>query len=110
MEKLSNESVVREAQRGKEQAEAVAKVTFIAAVFVPIAFTTSILGMDLQQLNGSGADITTWIYVVVPVMIVSVVAWAVNGERIRRVWQWIRRHIVHKFKGLKENGNQMELV
>ncbi|KAG8362498.1 hypothetical protein FVEN_g61 [Fusarium venenatum] len=110
MEKLSNESVVREAQRGKEQAEAVAKVTFIAALFVPLAFTTSIFGMDLQQLNGSGADITTWIYVVVPVMIVSVVAWAVNGERITRVWQWIRRHIVHECKGLKGNENQKEPV
>ncbi|KAF5656552.1 hypothetical protein FHETE_10952 [Fusarium heterosporum] len=90
MERLSNESVVREAQRGKEQAEAVAKVTFIAAVFVPLSFTTSIFGMDLQQLNGSGSDIRTWIYVVVPVMLVSVVAWAFNGERVDKVWQYMK--------------------
>ncbi|KAF4977234.1 hypothetical protein FZEAL_6217 [Fusarium zealandicum] len=48
MERLSNESIIREAQRGKEQAEAVAKVTFIAAIFVPLSFTTSIFGMNLK--------------------------------------------------------------
>lgn len=86
MERLSNESVVREAQRGKEQAEALAKVTFIAAVFVPLSFATSIFGMNLEQLNKSGPDIWVWIAVMVPVMLISIAAWAINGELLKRFW------------------------
>ncbi|KAM0290455.1 hypothetical protein ACHAO9_004812 [Fusarium lateritium] len=110
MEKLSNESVVREAQRGKEQAEAVAKVTFIAAVFVPLSFTTSIFGMDLQQLNDSGPDIRTWVYVVVPVMLVSVVAWAVNGERVDKSWRYVKGWIISPKKSIEGDQDKKESV
>jgi hypothetical protein len=110
MEKLSNESVVREAQRGKEQAEAVAKVTFIAAVFVPLSFTTSIFGMDLQQLNDSGPDITKWIYVVVPVMLVSVVAWAVNVERVEKSWRYVKGWIISPEKSIEGDQGKKESV
>jgi hypothetical protein len=110
MEKLSNESVVREAQRGKEQTEAVAKVTFIAAVFVPLSFTTSIFGMDLQQINDSGPDIRTWIYVVIPVMLVSVVAWAINGERVYKTWHRVRQLLVGVDNSVEEETEKKESV
>lgn len=90
MQKLSNESVVREGQRGKERAEAMTKVTFIAAVFVPLSFTTSIFGMDIQQINGSGPELGIRVAVVVSVMVISVVAWAVNGEFLERARCWLR--------------------
>lgn len=86
---LSNDSLVQEAQRSMEQAEGVAKVTFIAFVFVPLAFTTSFFGMNLHELNDSGHGIWLWFVVSVPVFVLSLLAWWMDRPRQRKFWRAI---------------------
>jgi len=85
MTKLSNESIVHEAQRTMKQTGAIGRVTFIASVFVPLAFATSIFGMNLQELNGEGPSVTVFIAVMVPVMVTSLVAWGLNRETALKI-------------------------
>ena len=86
---LSNDSVVTEAQRSMQQAEGVAKVTFIAFVFVPLSFTTSFFGMNIKELNGTGQKISIWFVVTTPVMIISLLAWYIDRKKRIKAWQGV---------------------
>ena len=95
---LSNDSVVHEAQRSIEQTEGLAKVTFIAFVFVPLSFTTSFFGMNLAELNGIGQHVYVWFAVSTPVMALSLLAWWMDEEKrgylsraVRSSWRLLRK-------------------
>ncbi|KAI0811538.1 hypothetical protein GGR55DRAFT_105155 [Xylaria sp. FL0064] len=75
MQVLSNDAVIRESQESLEQAGALAKVTFIAFVFVPLSFTTSFSGMNISILNGGSVNLWVWSVVSVPILAFSILAW-----------------------------------
>lgn len=89
--RLSHDAVVHEAQRSLQQAEGLSKLTFIAFIFVPLSFTTSFFGMNIDELNSSGQPIWTWFVLSVPILALSVLAWWLNRARRRRVWAGVKR-------------------
>ena len=44
---------ISESQRAMEQAQRVGKLTFLAFFFVPLSFTTSFFGMNVEELEGN---------------------------------------------------------
>ncbi|KAF2758786.1 hypothetical protein EJ05DRAFT_538090 [Pseudovirgaria hyperparasitica] len=88
---LSSDAMVREAQKSMKTAEGIAKVTFIAFVFVPLSFTTSFFGMNFAEFNGKNLGIWVWFMVSVPVLMLSLLVWWLDGQKCRRAVSWIRR-------------------
>ncbi|KAH8598245.1 hypothetical protein B0O99DRAFT_684289 [Bisporella sp. PMI_857] len=85
---LSNDSMVREAQKSIQQAEGVAKVAFIAFVFVPLSFATSFFGMSIAELSGNGLGIWSWFALSIPLLFFSLLAWWMTGDKRRKLYSW----------------------
>ncbi|KAL4939102.1 hypothetical protein BDV06DRAFT_199476 [Aspergillus oleicola] len=51
---------ISESKRAIEQTERVAKLTFLAFIFVPLSFTTSFFGMNVSELKDNRASIYWW--------------------------------------------------
>lgn len=100
MSMLSNEAVVREAQKSIKQAEGLAKVTFIAFVFVPLSFTTSFFGMNFVEFDPEKLHMWIWFAVSIPVLILSLVAWSIDGKKLRYAWNNIKYHLGPRNKAL----------
>ncbi|KAL8851794.1 MAG: hypothetical protein Q9221_003308 [Calogaya cf. arnoldii] len=79
---VSNQQI----QEGKR----VKTITILAFIYVPLTLTTSIYGMNLQQLNGSGQ--TVWVFVVTAVIALLITAgtWYVS-ETANSYRGWHRR-------------------
>lgn len=90
MAMLSNDAMVREAQKTMQQAEGMAKITFIAFFFVPISFTTSFFGMNFFELNIPGLKVWVWFIVSLPVLLISLLVWWMDGGRWRRFWKILK--------------------
>ncbi|KAL8717484.1 MAG: hypothetical protein Q9225_005277 [Loekoesia sp. 1 TL-2023] len=71
-----------------EEAQRVKIFTILAFVYVPLNLATSIYGMNLQQLNGSGQSVREFMLTALIALIITGGTWyvaeAVNGYRI---WQ-----------------------
>jgi hypothetical protein len=80
---LSNDAVVREAQKGMKQAEGLAKVTFIAFAFVPVSFTTSFFGMNFPELDPGRVHIWMWFALSGPIMLLSILVWSLDAKTFK---------------------------
>ncbi|KAL8646116.1 MAG: hypothetical protein Q9226_007010 [Calogaya cf. arnoldii] len=69
-------------------------ITILAFIYVPLTLTTSIYGMNLQQLNGSGQ--TVWIFVVTAVIALVITAgtWYLS-EAVNTYRNWHRKRADH---------------
>ena len=85
--RLINKSKVDEAQRGLVQARGVARLTLPAFFFIPVSFTTSFFGMNVEELVGStGPPVSVWMWFVVSI---PVLLFAIGMSQ----WRGIRRFI-----------------
>ncbi|KAK1778044.1 cora-like Mg2+ transporter protein-domain-containing protein [Copromyces sp. CBS 386.78] len=51
---------IYESQRAIQQAEDMAKLTFLAFLFVPLSFATSFFGMNFKELDGNKLSVWWW--------------------------------------------------
>ncbi|KAI1448212.1 hypothetical protein F5Y02DRAFT_414944 [Annulohypoxylon stygium] len=90
MEMLSNQAVVHEAQKTIDQAEELSKITFIAFIFVPLSFATSLFGMNFVELDDQGHSIWIFFAVAFLVLVFSLVSWWFYSEKRREFRKYLR--------------------
>ena len=66
---------IEESRRSIEEAISVKRLTQLAFVFIPLSFVTSVFGMNVQEISGTGVKI--WIFVVTAFIVggSSIVFW-----------------------------------
>nr|POE69213.1 hypothetical protein CFP56_75651 [Quercus suber] len=79
------------------QGKRVTKLTFIAFLYIPLSFTTSFFGMNVEQLGTEGVPIWAWAIMTVPVLFLTVVTYFLDVQTAtawgRSVWSRLtRRH------------------
>lgn len=69
-----NNANLAESRRAMLQARKVGKLTLLAFFYVPLSFTTSFFGMNLEEF-GTSTTIANWVWVCVsvPIFVLSVV-------------------------------------
>lgn len=74
IEDIRTSAALAESRKATRNAEGVARLTFLAFLFLPLSFTTSLFGMNFREL-GAQNDLSIWIWVVasVPVFIFALV-------------------------------------
>lgn len=75
---LMNVAVISEAKKAIEQTERVKKLTLLATFFIPLSFTSSVFGMNLQELNSSRLSIWVWVAITVPVVVLTLATYMCN--------------------------------
>ena len=65
-------------------------VTILAFVYIPLNLATSVFGMNLQQLNGSGKNLNEFVYTAVAALAITGASWWVL-EQINNLRNWWKR-------------------
>lgn len=73
MAQLMNQAMIAESNKAINQAQEVTNLTRLAFVFVPLSFTASICGMNLQPFIPNANSIWVWFAISTPVLLISLV-------------------------------------
>lgn len=77
---LMNSISIEESQKAMMQAERVGKLTFLASIFVPLSFTTSVFGMNVRELDQGSLSMWVWAAMSVPLFILTLVLFQSNYD------------------------------
>ena len=79
---------IKESQRSIEEAVAVKKLTQLAFIFIPLSFVTSIFGMNIDEITGTGAKLWTFLVTAACIGISVSLTWWLSSP----LEQWWRNH------------------
>ncbi len=78
----------RESQRSIEEAVSVKRLTQLAFIFIPLTYATSLFGMNIEEMTGSGPRL--WMFLLISVCISG--ATFILSSFVKRVTSWIKRN------------------
>ena len=89
---MMNKAMVLESQKAIEQAERVKKLTLLASFFIPLSFTASFFGMNLE-IFGQGSLAIWWFFVLgLPVTVLAQVYYVWNAQKVKGLCQkWSKK-------------------
>ena len=70
---LMNQAMIAESNKAIKQAQEVTKLTRLAFFFIPLSFTASVCGMNLQPFISSAHSIWVWFAISTPFLLISLV-------------------------------------
>jgi hypothetical protein len=92
---LMTQTALEEAKRNAKQAGRVVRLTLLATVFIPLAFTSSLFGMNFVKFDSLRQGVWVWIAVTVPIFLASFLAitwdrrwsevWLQSSWQVRRL-------------------------
>ncbi|CEO60843.1 hypothetical protein PMG11_05348 [Penicillium brasilianum] len=93
---LMHKAMLNESQRAFSQGSRVARLTFLAFLFIPLSFTSSLFGMNIVELVGeAGPKISVWHWAVLTAFVFA-------GSLLLWWWEAVLRFI--KYISSKVNG------
>jgi hypothetical protein len=88
---LMNTMAIAESREGIVQAKKVSRLTSLAFIFVPLSFTTSFFGMNVQQLSQQKTSI--WIWAVVSIILSGIAMAFLFSESCVRAIEKVRARL-----------------
>lgn len=79
---MINAANIAEAKRSIEHGKTLFRFTWLASIFVPLSFTTSLFGMNVIELGQGDLHIWVWAMVTIPIFLLSVVFLFWNKTRL----------------------------
>ncbi|KAK1675753.1 hypothetical protein BDP55DRAFT_715438 [Colletotrichum godetiae] len=90
---LANAAMIDDSQRTISQGEIVRKLSTLGFFFLPLTFSTSIFGMNLQELNeGSHSKLGVWLGIAAASLLLAylVLRWSSHRQRVLGAWRKLR--------------------
>ena len=94
---LTNEMVIAESTKARDQATRIGKLTFLAFIFVPLSFTTSFFGMNLKELGADVGALSIWVWFVVsmPLLTLAILFFIYDLSQLRQFCVHFVKSIYH---------------
>ena len=89
---LMNRAMITESNKAINQAQEVTNLTRLAFVFIPLSFTASVCGMNLEPFLPNAHSISLWLFISAPILLISLV--------------FMKWDIVKLWKGMYRNRNE----
>lgn len=81
-----NKATIEESRKAIEQSERVKKLTLLATLFIPLSFSSSLFGMNIDLL-GQNAVAFSWFFVLcVPITLFAYIFYLWDFQVVRRYW------------------------
>ncbi|KAG7007037.1 hypothetical protein G7Y79_00012g033730 [Physcia stellaris] len=89
---LMNEIVIAESREAIMQTTRMGKLTFLAFLFLPLSFTTSFFGANLQELGGDKDTLSIWVWslVSVPLLLCAILFYTLD---ILQKWRGFKVYV-----------------
>ncbi|KAK1751456.1 hypothetical protein QBC47DRAFT_351615 [Echria macrotheca] len=99
-----NKATIEESRKAIEQSARVKKLTLLATLFIPLSFSSSLFGMNIDLL-GQGTVEFWWFFVwCIPITLSTYMMYLWDFQKLRRhwidLWHWLRH--VRRDKGEKD--------
>ncbi|RAL14030.1 uncharacterized protein BO97DRAFT_469319 [Aspergillus homomorphus CBS 101889] len=96
-----NKAMIEESRKAIEQSERLKKLTLLATLFIPLSFSSSLLGMNIDLL-GQNAVKFWWFFVLcVPITLFAYIFYLWDFRALMRCWA----KLWNGFRGLVRDGN-----
>ncbi|KAK7981543.1 hypothetical protein PG996_009247 [Apiospora saccharicola] len=76
LDSMTSEATFEDAERGITLSKSSRKFTAFAAIYVPLAFTSSVFGMNFIQIDNITWGFKLWVLVTIPICILSYIVFA----------------------------------
>jgi Mg2+ and Co2+ transporter CorA len=81
-----NKATIEESRRAIEQSQRVKRLTLLATLFIPLSFSSSLLGMNVDLL-GQNAVKFWWFFVLcIPITLGATIIYLWDSQFLRRCW------------------------
>ena len=97
---LMSSASIAESRKAMAQQEKLAKLTFLAFIFVPLSFTTSFFGMNFKEMQAEKMSLYLWFTVSLPVIGLTQIAFFLTLSQMAAPWGWLRRLVGAGLRGL----------
>jgi hypothetical protein len=81
-----NKAAIEESRKGIEQSERLKKLTLLATFFIPLTFSASLFGMNIDLLGQNGVRFWWFFVLCVPITLSAYILYLWDFEVLRRCW------------------------
>ncbi|KAJ5555221.1 hypothetical protein N7535_007661 [Penicillium sp. DV-2018c] len=81
-----NKATIDESRKAIEQSERVKKLTLLATLFIPLTFSSSLLGMNIDLLGQNAVRFWWYLVICVPVTLFAYIVYLWDFVVLRRYW------------------------
>lgn len=81
-----NNAAIEESRKAIEQSERVKKLTLLATFFIPLTFSTSLFGMNVDLLGQEGVQFWWFFVLCVPITLSAYILYVWDFQLLKRYW------------------------
>jgi hypothetical protein len=81
-----NNAAIEESRKAIEQSERLKKLTLLATFFIPLTFSTSLFGMNVDLLGQEGVRFWWFFVLCVPITLSAYILYAWDSQLLKRYW------------------------
>ena len=94
MDVIMNRAIIAESEKAIQQNKELAKLTRLAFFFIPLSFTASFLGMNIQQFGNGSLELWIWFALSVPVFGMSILVLYLDVAKYgKQILNWLVHRI-----------------
>jgi hypothetical protein len=101
-----NKAAIEESRKAIEQSERLKKLTLLATLFIPLTFSTSLFGMNIDLLGQNGVRFWWFFVLCVPITLSAYMIYLWDFQLLKRCWVrfWRGCRCVRRNKAVERSG------
>lgn len=88
-----NKATIDESRKGIEQSARLKKLTFLATFFIPLSFSSSLFGMNLDVLSHNGVRFWWFFVLCIPITMLAYMLYLWDWQAIRQFWRRVGKRL-----------------
>jgi type IV secretory pathway VirB3-like protein len=100
-----NKATIEESRKAIEQSERLKKLTLLATLFIPLTFSSSLLGMNIDLLGQNAVRFWWYFVLCVPVTLFAYIVYLWDLKLFRRCWVRLRKKCQVFRRGMTFGGS-----
>ena len=105
-----NRATIEESRRAIEQSERLKRLTLLATFFIPLSFSASLFGMNIDVLGQSEVKIWWFFVLCVPITLCAYIVYLWDLQTLRRFWAGLWRECRGMRRGVMGVRDEKEAI
>ncbi|KAJ5129352.1 uncharacterized protein N7515_005391 [Penicillium bovifimosum] len=103
-----NKATIAESRKAIEQSERLKKLTLLATLFIPLTFSSSLLGMNIDLLGQNAVKFWWFFILCIPVTLCSYILFIWDYQAMQQYWARLRKRHRSTGRDLKAGGSEKD--
>lgn len=97
-----NKATIEESSKAIEKSDTLKKLTLLATLFIPLSFSSSLFGMNIDLLGQSKVQLWWFVVICIPIVLVAYIIYAWNTAALKRNWVRFWRTCSNFARGIRQ--------